>query len=257
MKTKSRHFAAAIVAAAAVFCLLTVPVQRAAADERWDNLVAEMEAREKVKSEGPAVLQKLAAIAPEGSGDEVWAMSLCAPDTLTRAAAAFEMMNRLIPDGDPSRWEEAGGFVPQTSYVPLQLVAVNSLFNTVIALTQLGDEQSLYGAAYLMQRFGDVARGKVFFIDFIGQPLREALDTLIAKKLLPAASWESKQVGGPWPFVPRYNGTITRTRATEGDFVLLDGYGRISSTSGLYAWDRKRGLHYSIIEEGTIRFRMF
>ena len=65
-------------ALAAVFCGAVL-----AAD--WDAFVAQMESREKIKSEGPAFLERIALLAPEGSERELWELSCSAPSLMFRS----------------------------------------------------------------------------------------------------------------------------------------------------------------------------
>nr|HPK06726.1 hypothetical protein [Aminivibrio sp.] len=53
---------------------------------------------------------------------------------------------------------------------------------------------------------------------------------------------------GRLPFAAPVRGWVTHGRALSEDMVFLDGAGRPQS-NGTYAWDRKRGRIYTVVEE--------
>ncbi|MDO5115617.1 MAG: hypothetical protein Q4D58_05920 [Synergistaceae bacterium] len=232
--------------AALVILLLTALIccGAASADDRWDKMVAQMESREKIRNEGPAFLSQIALLAPAGSDAELWRLSYSAPSLQTAAAAGVALVKKWFPDGDPANWEEVVGFFPSNSYVPRQLVAVNALFNAVSALSRM--EEGKYAAAWLMLRFGESSRGRLIFIYNMPEQFRKTLDRLIAETSMPGY-WESDKIEGPWPFVPRYNGTVLYDRAVTENYQFLNGMGGIAG-SGPYAWDRARGFVYRVID---------
>lgn len=224
-------------ALAAVFCGAVL-----AAD--WDAFVAQMESRGKIKSEGPAFLERIALLAPEGSERELWELSCSAPSLQTRAAASTALVKKWFPEGDPANWQRVTGFFPPSSYVPKQIAAVNALFNAVTALSQMPDGK--YAAAYLMRQFAQSSMGKLVFIGNMPAQFRKTLDSLIAETDM-GGDWTSDKIEGPYPFVPVYNGVRTYDYAVSRGLQFLDGFGGISA-SGPYAWDRARGTVYRIVD---------
>lgn len=225
-------------ALAAVFC------GAAAAGDDWDTFVAQMENRQKIKSEGPAFYDQIALLAPAGSERELWELSCSAPNLQTRAAASAALVKKWFPEGDPANWQQVTGFFPPASYVPRQIVAVNALFNAVTALSQMPEGK--YAAAYLMRQFAQSSMGKLIFIDNMPAPFRKTLDSLLAETDM-GGYWASSKIEGPYPFVPVYNGVRTYDYAMSRGFQFLNGFGGIAE-SGPYAWDRANGFVYRLVD---------
>ena len=209
----------------------------------WDSFVAQMESEQRLKTDGPVIVAQVAQMDPQATDKELWNLSCNAPSVETRAAASVALVNKLFPSGDPSRWQEVQGFFPPQSYIPLQLVAVNALYNAVTALSQMPNGK--LGAAYLMTLFGKSAIGKLYFIDNMPAQFRKTMDTLVAETPL-AGDWSSETVEGPWPFVPAENFNIcTSAVQANSDFQYLNAMGQIAKT-GPYAWDRVTGGVYKV-----------
>ena len=223
----------------------------AVADEDWDSFVARMKQQEMIKTEGAAYLEQLAAMVPNADYIGLWQISCSAPSLKDRAAAGYALVLNLFPNGDPARWQEVQGFFPPGSYVPAQIVAVNALFNTVIALTQMPEGK--YSAAFLMKRFSQSARGMLIFIETTPAVFRETLDTLIAETGLDG-DWTTKKVEGIYPFVPVYNGMRTEQFAVTNKLIFLNGYGGVAQ-NGPFAWDKLRGYVYRIVAPDAFYLR--
>ncbi|MBQ9882504.1 MAG: hypothetical protein IJM42_07855 [Synergistes sp.] len=234
--------------------LLCSALPAAAADPAgWDEFVEREMAREKIREEGPGYFSRTALLAPEGSDAELWQLSLAAPTPEVRAAAACALVNKWFPDGDPANWEAVRGFLPASSYVPKQIVAVNALFNAVDALRY--SQEGKYAAAWLMMRFASSSRAKLLFIEEMPQYFRNVLDELLAEVKMPG-DWSSKKIEGPYPFVPLYDGIRTVNYAITNGLQFIDGTGGLASF-GYYAWDRANGLVYRVEDPGNHIFRRF
>lgn len=231
------------VALAAVVMLFNL-CGSAPADEKWDSFVAEMEARIKIKEEGKAIFNSFAMLAPEGDAVALWRISCGDGDARRRAAASSALVQKWFPGGDPAEWEQVNGFFPSNSYVPMQIVAMNALFNAVEALSELPDGK--FAAAWLMLRLGESSRGKLLFVDTMPARFREVLDRLVAETSMPG-DWQSSRIEGPYPFVPVYNGTVLFDRAVTEGYQFLDGHGGLAA-NGPYAWDRANGYLYRVVD---------
>ena len=236
-KTTTALLCAAVIAASGI-CTASAK----AAD--WNDFSAHMEQQAKIRNEGAAFMEQLKNQAPGGDNKTLWEASCKASSPQERAAASYALMLKLLPNGDPSKWEEVKGFFDTSSYMPNQIVAVNALFNAVTALYQMPEGK--YAAAYLMQEFGKSSRGKIIFIETTPKEFRATLDALIAETGL-EGDWSSEKVEGPYPFVPRYAGVKTRQNAMTSNRIFLDGYGSIA-TNGNFAWDRFKKEIYTIID---------
>lgn len=235
----------AVVAVCCMALALAFSAAPVFASDDWNSFVAQMQKREKIDEHGAATLAKLRAEAPQNvSESELWGMLWSGEDE-SRAAAGVALADRIFPDGDPSRWQEASGFLTNYSYRPRQLAAMDGLFTAVIVLDKMPDGE--WAAARLLQRFGKSGAGKLMFIDEIPQSLRDAIDDVIARTGL-AGDWSSKKIRGKMPLLPVYSGWITRSAADSRRMQYLDGFGSISG-NGDYAWDRDKGRIYQVKDD--------
>lgn len=233
----------ALLTAALMFLAILSIVVPAFAATDWDTFAAQMEKRDKIKVTGEAVLNDMRSIAPEGSEENLWRM-LWNGETRSRAAAAVALVDRMFPDGDPSRWQEVSGFLPNRGVQPRQLVAMDGLFVAVLALKELPD--GVWGAAYLLDNFGKSGIGKVKFIDEIPADLKEAIAEIVAETGIPG-DWSSSMIRGRMPLLPSYRGAISRDTADSRNMQYLDGYGALAA-NGRYAWDRDNGYVYDVVD---------
>lgn len=212
----------------------------------WDTFTAEMEKRSKIKDTGTAIIADMRDIAPQGTDIELW-NKLWVGEPRWRAAAAVALIDRIFPQGDPSKWEEVSGFASNRSVQPRQLIAIDALFVAVDALRQIPD--GVWGSAYLLQQFGKSGWGKVMFIEEIPAGFDQTLkDVIVATGL--TGDWSVKRLRGKLPLLPIYRGYITRDSADSRNLQYLGGYGSIAS-SGRYAWDRDRGYVYEVMDDNS------
>ena len=210
----------------------------------WDSFVAQMESEQRLKTDGPVIVAQVAQMAPQATDKELWNLSCNAPSVETRAAASVALVNKLFPSGDPSRWQEVQGFFPPQSYIPLQLVAVNALYNAVTALSQMPNGK--LGAAYLMTQFGKSAIGKLYFVDNMPSQFRKTMDTLVAETPL-AGDWSSETIEGTAQIVPVYNNVIVASAVQDNNnFQFINGMGLVAN-EGPYSWDRAHGYIYKLV----------
>ena len=232
------------IAALILFFTLTLYSVPLFAASDWDTFVAEMQKREKIKDTGAAIVADMLDIAPRGSELELW-NKLWEGDPRWRAAAAVALIDRMFPDGDPSRWQEVSGFEPQQSVQPRQLIAIDALFAAVDSLSRMPD--GIWGSAYLLDLFGKSGMGKVMFIEEIPEGMDKVLSDVISVTGLPG-DWSIKRIRGRLPVLPLYRGYITRSAADSRNMQYLDGYGALASNGG-YAWDRERGYIYQVADD--------
>ena len=245
--TELKKISAAIMFAL-IFALSALP---ASAAEDWDSFVLRMEQREKIKTAGTAVLDELRKSAPQGTEEELW-LATRQGDAQARAAAAVALTDRLFPSGDPARWEEVSGFFTNHRVQPRQLAAIDALFSAVTYLRELPN--GVWASAYLLDRFGKSAMGRLKFIDDTPAEFRSVIDSVLAETKL-MGDWGSTKIRGRLPLLPVYRGYTTRNRAESLNMQYLDGYGSIAS-NGRYAWDRDRNYLYEVVEtDDRIIFR--
>lgn len=228
----------------AVLIVLTfLTVFPALASTDWDTFVLEMAKRGNIKETGEEILNEMRNIAPSGTEEELW-NKLWHGDMRLRAASAVALIDRMFPNGDPSKWEEIRGFVPGHSVLPRQLLAMDALFVAVSTMKQIPD--GVWGSAYLLDVFGKSGLGKVKFIDEVPAEIRQVLDEIISETGLPG-DWSSKRIRGRIPMLPVYRGYITRDAVDSRNMQYIDGYGSLSG-NGRYAWDRDRGYLYEVVD---------
>lgn len=249
-----RKILCAAVLLASLSLFFTAPLFAAVT---WDELVAGLEKREMVRSEGWALLLELKEEAPGGSEQDLWKM-LWVGEPRSRAVAGVALMDRIFPGGSPARWEDASGFLSGASYKPRQLAAMDAFFVTVAALDTIPDGE--WTAALLLSDFARSARGLVYFIEQMPQGLKEPIDSIVSKTGI-GGDWSVKAMRRPLPLLPSFGGSISRDTAESRQLQYLDGSGSIAG-NGCYAWDRDRGYLYQVVERsdrfwrhgGSIRF---
>ncbi len=212
----------------------------------WDTFVAEMERRDRIKDTGSAIVSDMLDIAPQGSESELW-NKLWEGEPRWRAAAAVALISRIFPEGDPSRWQEVSGFIPQRSVQPRQLIAMDAFFVAVESLRNIPD--GIWGAAYLLDLFGRSGMGKVMFIEEIPEGMDKVIGDVVIETGLPG-DWSVKKCRGKLPLLPVYRGYISRSSADSRNMQYLDGYGSVAG-NGRFAWDRDRGYVYEVVEDGS------
>lgn len=214
----------------------------------WDTFTEEMEKRGKIKETGAAIVTDMLDIAPQGTETELW-NKLWEGEPRWKAAAAVALIDRMFPEGDPSRWQEVSGFVPKRSVQPRQLMAMDAFFVAVDSLRQIPD--GVWGSAYLLSLFGKSGMGKVMFIEEIPEGMDRVLNDVISVTGL-QGDWSIKKIRGKLPMLPLYRGHVTRDIADSRNMQYLDGYGSIAQ-NGRYAWDRDRGYVYEVVEDNGDR----
>lgn len=200
-----------------------------------------------IESNGASVLAGLSAEAPKNATErELWEQ-LSSSEPRARAAAGVAMVEKMFPDGDPSRWNEVSGFLTAGGKEPRQLAAMDGLFTAVIELDKM--DGGVWGAASLLQRFGKSAAGRVAFIDEAPRELRAAIDDVVARTGL-SGDWSSKKVCGTMPILSGFEGYTTDGEVQARGMRYLDGYGSLAG-NGTMAWDRNNGKIYGIMSNSS------
>ncbi len=202
---------------------------------RWEELVAVYGAREEAGRDATFLRERLLAEAPREEPRRLWE-GLGAAEGRERASRALALVEALFPGGDPARWEEVGGFWnPQE--IPLSLVALDAVYEAVLALGDLPDGGAPFLASTLLRRLLQSSGARIHA--FLTAPAEYA--RLV--EILPAwgPPWPRGRIEGRLPFARPVRGSIGQDRALREGFTFLDGYGRPSSGLGAYAWDRRGG----------------
>lgn len=214
------------------------------ASSRWEQFIEKTLEYEKIEELGKPMIDNLRKDSLQAEEIELW-RHLWEGSAQDRVKAGLSLMDRVFPDGDPSRWQEASGFLSNTSRLPRQLAAIDALFVTIDSLNEL--PEGVWASAYLLNKFGKSTRGRMYFIDDTTPEVRKIVDNVIEKTKL-KGDWSSKVIRGKAPFLPRHNGYISTSRAIDKRMIFLNGYGSIAG-NGNYSWDRENGYLYEIISQ--------
>ena len=225
----------------------------AAADteSRFEDLARRYGRAAEVRAEAGEFRRELVAEADKVPPYGLW-RSLFQPGRSARqgAANALALLSALVEGGDPARWETSGGFF-HPSMVPKALAAADGIYMAAYFLLRLDDEGAAPLASYLLGRFIDSPRGKHFFIATGPEEYKLLTKDLAARELTPSFGvWPDSETRGRLPFAAPVRGWVSQGRATTYEMVFLDGAGRPQG-NGRYAWDRKRGRIYEVVEERT------
>ena len=226
------------------FLITTIIVTPSLSSSRWDEFVAKSIEYERIKELGIPMINNLKEEPMQQSERELWEQ-LWQGDPALRCKAGLALMDRIFPNGDPSRWQEVDGFLSISNRQPRQLAGIDAFFVVVSAIRDLPD--GVWASAYILEKFGKSTRGRMYFIDDTTPDIRAVVDDVINKTGL-KGDWSSRIIRGRMPFLPTYNGYITMSRAIDKQMVFINGHGAIAG-NGNYSWDRDGGYIYEISEQ--------
>ena len=235
----------------ALLCALVFVVLygTAACASRYDDLLARYEAARIGDVAAAALRTRLAGAAEKPAPLDLW-------DSLTRegtspelrAANALALLDALVPDGDPARWSEVGGFW-RPREIPTPLAAVDAILYAAGALAEMNDPGAPWLARKLLLALLSDPAAALLFADNGPAEYAMTVDALTRKQVLPPHGvWRKDVSVGRLPLACECKGFIKRGRAMEDGMTFLDGAGR-PVANGDYAWDRGRGKLYAVMGE--------
>lgn len=238
-----------------VFCLFlflvcpVLPARAVGVEEQFNALVLRYGERDERRAEAVVLRKSLEGEADRLPSYDLW-KSLFRRDISPRkgAANALFLLSSLVDRGDPAYWDSASGFF-YPSLTPKPLVAADSIYMAAFFLLRMEEKSAGHLASFLFERFLESARGKHLFL-FTG-PAEYALivSELTSRQLLPSfGHWPEGETIGKLPFAAPIRGGVTYGRALSEKMIFLDAAGRPAS-NGVYAWDRKRGEIYNVIDD--------
>ncbi|GAB1487361.1 hypothetical protein MASR2M79_24180 [Aminivibrio sp.] len=217
--------------------------------DRFDALAERYALREAGRIEGSELQRELAAEADEASPYALW-RSLVSGSLSPRKTAAnsLELLNALIKEGDPARWDTVSGlFYP--SLTPKPLAAADAVFLGAFALLAMNDQGADALALQLMERFGESSMAKHYFLTTAPVEFEAFKKAMEERKLFPVyGRWSDSVYIGHLPFASSIGGSVSYGRALSEDMVFLNNAGQPAS-NGSYAWDRVRGRIYTVRSE--------
>ena len=235
----------------ALLCALVFVVLygTAACASRYDDLLARYEAARIGDVAAAALRTRLAGAAEKPAPLDLW-------DSLTRegtspelrAANALALLDALVPDGDPARWNEAGGFW-RPREIPTPLAAVDAILYAAGALAERTDPGAPWLARQLLLAFLSDPAAALLFADHGPAEYAKTVDALTRRNVLPPHGvWRKDAPVGRLPLAREVRGFVTRDRAYAEGMTFLDAIGR-PAANGVYAWDRIRGRIYEVADD--------
>lgn len=209
---------------------------------RWEELSRRADLRRAEQAQARALAAQLDAEAVDAPLYRQWKTMTENPSR--RLDAAWSILHRCVPRGDVSRWADVKGF-ELPSETPRALMVIDALYAAVTELP--GREGGAWLARDLLLQFSRSSSGRYDFLGECPAPVAEALARIKAQTGLPGA-WTPRRVLGELPLARPVRGTVTTSRAQNGDMQFLDGDG-LPSGSGFYAWDRRTGKIYNVAME--------
>ncbi len=224
-----------------ILSLAAVASAAAAGEWTWESLVVSYGERDEGRREAERLRDLLLAEAPREEAYLLWEGLLLPEEPRARASRALALVEALFPEGDPARWEEVGGFWnPQE--IPLCLAALDAVYGAALALADLPGKGGPYLASMLLRRLLQSPRARIHA--FMTAP--PVYGRLVARVPSYGPPWPRGEMKGSFPVACPVRGWVSQERALTLDMTFLDGYGRIASGLGSYAWDRERGRIYRV-----------
>lgn len=220
--------------------------------KRFDDLVLRYERRIQGRESSSLLRTALESEAETAEPYALW-RSLFRPEISPRkgAANALSLLSSLVDRGDPAEWDSANGFV-YPSITPKPLMAADSIYMAILFLLEMENEEAGHLAVFLLESFIESSRGKFFFVTSCPEAYSFIAAEMEKRNLLPSfGRWPDGDITGTLPFASPVRDWVTYGRALSEGMVFLDGAGRPQS-NGTYAWDRKRGEIYTVIDESDI-----
>jgi len=229
----------------AILIILAFATVACAASD-WDSTVLAAANRVRIMQDGAKVLHSYANLqASEKEEYGLW-QKLWTTQGAERAQIAMTLVNTFFPNGDPGKWEQTRGLFGYGFNQPRQLAAIDALFVAVDELSK--NDSTIWGAALLLQQFGQSAYGKIMFVEETTPEAKKIIENVVGKTGV-TGDWTVKKLRGKMPFLPRYEGKRSHTLAENYGYIYLDNYGGLTSGYGEYGWDRDKGLIYQIFED--------
>ena len=235
----------------ALLCALVFVVLygTAACASRYDDLLARYEAAQTGDVAAAALRTRLSGAAENLAPIDLWdSLMREGMSQELRAANALALLDALVPDGDPARWSEVGGFW-RPREIPTPLAAVDAILYAAVALAEMDDPGAPWLARKLLLALFSDPAAALLFAENGPAEYSMTVDALTRKHALPPNGlWRRDVSVGSLPLACECKGFIKRSRAMEEGMTFLDGAGR-PVANGDYAWDRVRGKLYEVMGE--------
>ena len=235
----------------ALLCALVFVVLygTAACASRYDDLLARYEAARIGDVAAAALRTRLAGAAEKPAPLDLWdSRTREGTSPELRAANALALLDALVPDGDPARWNEVGGFW-RPREIPTPLAAVDAVLYAAGALAEMNDPGAPWLARKLLLAFLSDPAAALLFADHGPAEYAKTVYALTRRNVLPPHGvWRKDAPVGRLPLAREVRGFVTRDRAYAEGMTFLDAIGR-PAANGVYAWDRIMGRIYEVADD--------
>ncbi len=240
---------------AVIFAAAVLPTAGTAGAWTWEELVEVYGQKAELAPEAKALGEELLAEAGDLQGVELW-RKVVDPATpgRQRAADGLKLVREIFPGGEPARWDEVSGFwLP--AMVPKPLAAFDAVYFTAIGLLELEEPGSAWLARQILTELKKSFRAAHL-------ALREApaeYETILSRleeatKLPPPGGWPKEKTTGTLPFARPVRFHVSADGALMRGMTFLNGSGVPVSGMGPFAWDRKRGAIYRVVDDEELLF---
>lgn len=167
-----------------------------------------------------------------------------------RIGAGLALVDRIFPNGDPSRWEQVSGFLEGLE-VPRSLAAADAvLFTAYLAVETLPSPDGMWLAYVLMEPFFRSDAARIAFGRTCPHPVAGMMDKMTKAGVSPPEGWpEPFEVVGFMPIGAPVSGSVDLDQVALYGMWRLDSNGRIRADAKSLAWDRTEGAIYRISQE--------
>ncbi len=165
-----------------------------------------------------------------------------------RAANGLALIRIIFPRGDTGRWTEVSGFwFPRL--IPKPLAALDAVFYTSIALLEMDEPGAPWLAARIMDDLRNSSRAALLAMRTAPSEYRNIISQMEAKtSVLPMGGWPRAETVGELPFASSAASYVRQDHAMISGMIFLNASGQPVSGTGPFAWDRKNGHVYRVIE---------
>jgi hypothetical protein len=221
----------------------------------WEELVEAYGQKAELEPKAKALGEELLAEAADLQGVELW-RHVVDPATpgRQRAADGLKLVREIFPGGEPAGWDEVSGFwLP--AMVPKPLAAFDAVYFTAIGLLGLDEPGAAWLARQLLTELKRSSRAAHL-------ALREApaeYETILshleeATEPPPVGGWPEGKTTGTLPFARPVRFSVSGDYAIMKGMTFLNNSGVPVSGMGPFAWDRKRGAIYRVVDDEELSF---
>lgn len=215
----------------------------------FEDLAESYQLRDAELSEAAFLESELLSIAEDLAPADLWRSILeSRRPAKNRAANGLALIRILFPHGDASKWAEVSGFwFPPL--IPKPLAALDAVFYTSIALLEMNEPGAHWIAARIMDGLRNSSRAALLSMRTAPREYRTIISQLEAKtSVQPIGGWPGAEIRGELPFASAAASYATQEKALSTGMVFLNNSGQPVSGTGPFAWDRKKGRIYRVVE---------